>query len=77
MNQLNSSESQLEQNTDYLINLKQVLSLTGKSKSSIHREVINGSFPSPVRTGKRAVAWRLSELKNWMDSLEKTVIVEG
>jgi predicted DNA-binding transcriptional regulator AlpA len=29
----------------------------------------NGAFPKPVKLGAKAVAWRLSDILDWIDSL--------
>lgn len=36
------------------------------SRSSIYAGVKAGTFPAPVRIGARAVAWRLSEVEQWL-----------
>lgn len=63
--------------SDRLLRKKEILELTGKSNSAIYREIIDGTFPAPVSIGKRAVAWKASEITQWMDSLQKTVGLEG
>ena len=42
--------------------------ITGLSKSSIYAMVADGSFPRPIRLGKRAVAWREQDIREWMES---------
>jgi prophage regulatory protein len=36
------------------------------SRSSIYAGVANGTFPAPYKIGARAVAWRLSEVEEWL-----------
>ncbi|MBU3669931.1 MAG: AlpA family phage regulatory protein [Polynucleobacter sp.] len=55
-------------NIETLIRLKSVQDLTGLCKSSLYANLRNGSFPSPVRIGKRAVAWKLSDIDQWIKS---------
>lgn len=43
---------------------------TGLSRSSIYAMMAEGSFPKPVRIGKRAVAWRSSEVHAWIEARE-------
>lgn len=59
---------------DRFLRMAEVKAKTGKSKSAIYREIAEGTFPSPVRTGKRSIAWRLSTIDAWMDAVER---VEG
>lgn len=54
---------------EQLIRLDQVLRITGLSKSSIYLFIKNSSFPKPIKIGKRAVAWKSSQIQNWIDGL--------
>lgn len=45
-----------------------VLRLTGLGRSTIYRLIADRKFPSPVRLGPRAVAWRRSDLDQWSES---------
>jgi prophage regulatory protein len=40
----------------------------GLSRSSIYAFMAAGHFPKPIRIGARAVAWRLSDVENWLAS---------
>lgn len=42
--------------------------ITGKSRSSIYRDIKAGLFPAPVQIGQRAVAWRSSDIEAWLSS---------
>jgi prophage regulatory protein len=46
--------------------------ITGLKKSSIYREIKNGTFPRPVQIAKRAVGWRASDLQAWIEARTKT-----
>jgi prophage regulatory protein len=59
---------QINENSNYLLKLDTVKSFTGLSKSSIYSFIKNGSFPMPIRIGKRAVAWRTEDLEKWVNS---------
>ncbi|MFL9904782.1 helix-turn-helix transcriptional regulator [Paraburkholderia sp. RL17-337-BIB-A] len=48
--------------------LPSVTRLTGLCKSSIYALIRDGEFPSPVRIGRRAVAWRQRDLEKWVGS---------
>ena len=52
--------------TPSLIRLPQVKHLVPLSRSSIYAAVKDKTFPSPVRIGVRAVAWRQSEVEDWL-----------
>ena len=42
--------------------------LTGFSKASIYRLMAAGEFPTPIRLGVRAVAWRARDVEAWLAS---------
>ena len=44
-----------------------VTRLTGLGRSTIYRLVAQDKFPSPVRLGDRAVAWRRADLERWSE----------
>lgn len=46
--------------------LKQVKARTGKSRSSIYRDIAAGTFPAPVKLGERASAWNAAEIDRWI-----------
>ena len=52
-----------------LFNLPDVKEITRKSRSGIYAGIKNGTFPKPVATGLRAVAWRAEDIQAWLDSL--------
>lgn len=37
----------------------------GLKKSAIYERMAEGTFPKPVRLGRRAVAWRASDIEKW------------
>lgn len=45
-----------------------VQAVTGLSRSTLYAMIGSGDFPQPIRIGKRAVAWKESEIKAWIDS---------
>ena len=55
-----------------LLRRDEVLRLTGLSKSTLNKMVKAGTFPAPVRIGTRAVAWRESEVLEWIQTRQKT-----
>lgn len=50
---------------DRFLRRKDVETATGLAKSTIYLRISEGSFPRPVPVGKRAVAWRESEVAAW------------
>ena len=52
-----------------LLRLHDVISRTGLGRSTIYRRLAEGSFPRPVGLGVRAIAWRETEINEWIDSL--------
>ena len=51
-----------------LIKLKDVIEMTTLSKATIYRLMSKRAFPGAVPLGPRAVAWKLSEVIEWIDS---------
>jgi prophage regulatory protein len=51
-----------------LARLPVALKITGLGRSTIYRWIAEGSFPPPVKLGRRAVAWRWSDLDRWTQS---------
>ena len=49
-----------------------VVRLTGLTRSTIYRLIADKRFPSPVRLGPRAVAWRRTDLLSWSESRPTT-----
>lgn len=52
--------------TEKFIRLPQVMERTTRSKPAIYVDIKKGLFPAPVKIGLRAVAWRESDVVNWM-----------
>lgn len=49
-----------------LIRLKDVIDCTGMARSTIYKNVSDGSFPKPVSLGARSVAWVEDEVQEWI-----------
>ncbi|OHY90174.1 transcriptional regulator [Vibrio rotiferianus] len=49
------------------IRLKEVISKTGLSRSSIYSLIKEGRFPTSVPIGSRAVAWVESEVEEFLE----------
>ena len=52
-----------------LLKRPEVEAITGLSRASIYARMAKGDFPRPMRLGPRAVAWRDSDVQEWIDSL--------
>lgn len=50
------------------LRMPSVIQITGLGRSTIYRLVAEQKFPSPIRLGVRAVAWRRSEIDAWSDT---------
>ena len=51
-----------------LLRLREVIARVGLSRSSIYLAISQDRFPRPALIGLRAVAWRSSEIENWIAS---------
>lgn len=51
-----------------LIKITEVLRLCAISRSALYEKIAQGTFPQPVRVGERAVAWRQSDVLDWIAS---------
>ncbi|KGW20915.1 helix-turn-helix transcriptional regulator [Burkholderia pseudomallei] len=52
-----------------LLRLVDVSIRTRLSKSEIYRRIKAGTFPCSLKVGTRAVAWRESDIHDWIASL--------
>lgn len=51
---------------EQLLRRRDVEAVTGLSRSAIYLAMSRGAFPTPVRLGPRAVAWRSSQIQAWI-----------
>lgn len=49
-----------------LIKLKEVLHITGLSRSTVYRFMSSGGFPMKVELGGNSVAWVENEVEEWI-----------
>jgi prophage regulatory protein len=47
------------------LRLPTVISLVGKSRTAIYRDIQAGIFPAPIRIGARSVAWDSTAIERW------------
>lgn len=65
-----SSPVQSGPNLDPLLRLPAVISASGLQRSTIYERMAKGTFPKNINLGGRAVAWRQSAIRAWVESLE-------
>ncbi len=53
---------------DMLLTRREVERLTGLSRSTIYRKMREGTFPVPLKVSERAVRWRESDIRAYVDS---------
>jgi predicted DNA-binding transcriptional regulator AlpA/predicted XRE-type DNA-binding protein len=53
-----------------LLNKHAVEKMTSLDITTIYRRMAVGTFPQPVRVGRRRVAWRISDIMRWQQQLE-------
>jgi len=62
-----------QEKPDRFVRLKEVRNITGRGTTSIYMDM-NAKpprFPRNVRIGRRAVAWKLSSILEWMEKQEQ------
>ena len=60
-----------------LLNKHQLEERVSLDITTIYRKIKAGTFPKPVRVGKRAVRWRSQDIDRWEDHLEKGTGIAG
>lgn len=51
-----------------LIRIKEVMQMTGTSRSFIYAHIKAGDFPRPVHLSSRSIAWVRSSVEKWIQS---------
>ena len=51
-----------------IIRLKKLISWLNVSRSFIYTQIKSGNFPAPIRLGQRAIAWRVQDVRSWIES---------
>ena len=54
--------------TETLLRLPEVRAACALSRTEMYRRLAAGEFPRPIALGRRAVAWRSSEIQDWIAS---------
>lgn len=45
-----------------------VETMVGLSRSTLYAMIAEGTFPKPIKLGKRAVGWRAHDVEAWLES---------
>jgi prophage regulatory protein len=53
---------------DPILRFRDLQTLTRLSRTTIYGYIKAGDFPRPLKLGKRASGWRLSEVEAWLAS---------
>lgn len=53
--------------TQRILRIEEVKAKTGLGRSSIYKFIKDGSFPSPIRLGPRAVGFSSEDLDKWIE----------
>lgn len=56
---------------DYCVRIKDVVRMTGLSRSTIYRLLIKNQFPQPFKISMRSTAWRTSAIEQWIQEWEQ------
>ena len=51
-----------------ILRLPNVMRLTGLGRTTIYDMMAKGMFPRPVSLGFRAVGWRASDIRAWIET---------
>lgn len=60
-----------------LLPLADVSRISTRSKSQLYRDIRDGLFPAPVKTGVKSVAWRGADVQAWLDGLTTSFNEKG
>ena len=55
-------------NIDRILRCKDVMAITGLSHSTLYAMMNEGTFPPAIKLSKRAVGWRESVVRAWIDA---------
>jgi prophage regulatory protein len=55
-----------------ILKINEVSKMVGISKPHIYRLISETKFPRPYKIGIRSVGWKLSDIKDWVDTRVKT-----
>ena len=56
---------------DNILLLKEVIARSGKSRTTLWRDVRAGRFPAPRQVGANRIGWLESEITEWQENLPR------
>ncbi|MFI3218521.1 MAG: AlpA family phage regulatory protein [Methylococcales bacterium] len=59
------------------IRISQLVKIIPFSACTIWRKAKNGTFPKPVKLSEQITAWRVEDVRAWMDSTEAKAVNNG
>lgn len=54
-----------------ILHLDEVMARTGKSRTTLWRDVRAGRFPAPLAVGQNRLGWLEDEVTEWQESLPR------
>jgi len=54
-----------------LLRRPEVTRRTGLSRSTLYVWMARGAFPKPIKLGIRSIAWRESDIEDWINERER------
>ncbi len=64
-------------NEKRLLTTREVMALTGRSRTSIYMDIRAGRFPRPIKTGLRSVRWIAEDIESWLEQRKAERDAEG
>ena len=55
---------------NHLLSINAVSDMTSFSRSTIYRYIAQNKFPAPIKIGSRRVAWKSTDILEWIERLE-------
>lgn len=55
---------------DRILRLPEVIARVGIGRSTVLKQVKEGTFPAPVRLSAHTVGWKLSAIQEWLSTRE-------
>lgn len=65
-NEYSTNETILRPN-ERILRIREVLYRTGLSRSVFYLHLKNGTFPAPIKIGKRSVGWAEAQVSAWIN----------
>jgi len=57
--------------TDRFLKLREVIAMTGLSRTTIYRKMGEGAFPKPFALSPACVRWRETHISAWMGNFQQ------